>query len=312
MSGPVLARIRVNASAPWIGPLYSFLLSFKPGHGFHETIMRRVMIYGLLAPIRKNFMSKLSQSLVMQLDNRRPQKKVVAEYIEGAARLRSIKSAYEALDEAYSNATGNFGGTNYEAIQKASERLKAAMDMRQAASDKTNEALGPAKRRMTLAAITSGLMKNGALLVLDALTNPANLKVQMPGGRGGDMVMQAGSTQRLDQIHTPSATAQLMRMQTSSEKKALWKHLEFGTGVLKSRKQVAGLVMNKSRTIHGENDGTWWYGQNAQMPNAGLKIRGSSPMDVLWGSDGNPLPEYTATAQKALEDAIEAFKPRLT
>lgn len=313
MSGVILASIKIESSAPWITPLLKFIQGFKPGTAQSNHIMRQLMIYGLLQPMRSMFLGKIKEALLTQLAGAGNTDLPTTEQrrnkiLDIGDKLSSLKLAYEAVDTAVSE-------RNKESLAQARKRVKAAQEALSGLAEESDNAArseqrsNTEKKRISLGALTSGLMRSRALKVLDLLTNPDNVTTTTSAE---GQTWSVGSVGALDQVKTPSATAILLRRQTDSHKAILWRHLEFGTGALASKAKVAGLAMNTSESKHKNRDGTWYFGRSESMPDAGIKIRGSSPMSVLWGENSLVPDDYTVEITKTLERVMGQLEPRIS
>jgi hypothetical protein len=91
----------------------------------------------------------------------------------------------------------------------------------------------------------------------------------------GNIRLGIGSRRALDALKTPSATPLLTGAPTTSPHNILWRHLEFGTGIYRSRR--------RGRTRFQLPGGGWFFGESA---NTGLRLRGSKGVHALWDAEG--------------------------
>lgn len=305
MTKRVLWTVHASAQAPWIDPLMNFLGAMEPGHAVAVRAVRRAVIYGLLRSIRKTYLSRLHKALAMSVvTTSKTQRR--GEQFSASRRLETLRKAYEALDDAVASG-------NQARIQKASRRVNA---VDRAIAQRGLENAAPLTkaglRRMSLAALTSALMRDRSLQIIDALTNPQYVTGAMMSGQ--DMQISAGRLSTLEDIKTPSATDRLLQRPTETQYDILWRHLEFGTGLYASNAKVMGQDTSVGGGSYKNSDGTWWYGppNRGGDRKTGLLVKGSSPMHVLWGPSGLMNEMHTIMAQHELNRAIEDLAPRFT
>jgi hypothetical protein len=283
----------------------NFLNGLEPGNVVSHRALNRVLVYGFMRSIRKAYLGKLHEALALSVvtENRGQRRN---EHANNMKRVETLRKAYEALDEAVLSG-------NQARIQKASRRMKAIDQAIAMRGSRDYEGLtGNKAKVMGLSAATSAMMRDRALQVLDYLTNPQYLGA--PKMAGGDSVYSAGRLDLLETIKTPSATRKLMQKETGSQYDILWRHLEFGTGIYASKAQVMGQQNLAGNDAYKNADGSWWYGppNSGTQRKRGLLVRGSSPMNVMWGPSGLANTQHAVAAQAELNRAMEDMAPRFT
>jgi hypothetical protein len=306
MSVRVISRIKFTAEAPWIQPMINYFASLEPGGIVARRVLQRALIYGVLRSIRRVYMARLHNALTMSIvSTTRTGRR--ADNFSISERMESLRKAHESMDEAVLSG-------NQDRIKAAARRLNTvdrAIAQNGLEPDKRLTKLS--LKAMSLSALTSALMRDRALQVLDFLTNAQYVK--SPVMENGNMSISAGRVDQLDQIKTPSATDALLQRPTDSEYDIMWRQLEFGTGVRASNAKVMGQNIVKGSGTYKNADGSWWYGppRNATgKPQAGLLVQGNSPMHALWGPSGVTHAQHYIAAQIALNAAMEDLAPRFT
>lgn len=296
-----LAKITITYEAPWIDPLHNFFEGLQPGGAVLRKALRRVMIYGLLRSIRKSFMSNLTKamdlSVVARNRNRRREN-----VLRNTRVSRLLRLAYERLDEAV--VSGNAKGAD-----SARQRIASIERIARSGTEKAvfAQGAGTKMRVLSLSALTSAMMRERAMKVLDLLTNPSYVRDEV---RGDTFIVGAGRLVDLENIKTPSATERLTSNDSDTRYNVLWRHLEFGTGVLASKAKLPGHDTSSGGGRYKNADGTWWYGKSDNFADGGIQIRGSSPLHALWGPNGIRLASHQTAAQAELERAIAEYAPR--
>lgn len=219
-----------------------------------DTLVKMAMIRTVVDAVRKRFLAGLPQALKMTTAEGnlsrpgRPSRELE----------RNLRDSLRALSQAQAEGVKSKINAAQARVTRNQSRYERALDPK--ASLRRNK-----KRKSTMARMIEGAMQ--------VLTTATELKTVTR--TKNTLAVGMGSKTELDAIKTPTANR---NRKTTSKMNILWRHLEYGTGVLSTTPEV-----NKgSRFKERGGSGEWWWGPKRGQ---GILIRGSAPLNAFSISD---------------------------
>lgn len=246
---------------------YTVKVSFEPSDNFTtfserlnllvtdkktlERLVKMAMVRTVVAAVRKRFLAGLPQALKMTTAEGslsrpgRPSRELE----------RNMRDSLQALSTAQADGTKSKIEAAQARVSRNQARYERALDPKAALRRNT-------KGRKS----TMSRMIEGAMQVLNTATELSTLEQNKK-----TLAIGMGSMEELNAIKTPTANR---NRKTTSKMNILWRHLEYGTGVL-----AMDTSINKgSRFKVRGGDGEWWWGPKRGQ---GVLVRGSAPLNAF-------------------------------
>ena len=298
-------EVRFAAEDDWIDLLYRFAEALQPGGAAVVQILRHVLVRGLLHRIRQRFLKRLPEALQMSVSGTSPttMKDRFVQKIDTGKAVTKLQLAYKTLDTAVLSGSTKRIEAAQRRLNKTKDELLNRIEGRAKASQRALERKQvqqaglylQSRGMVALGAIAGGIFRRTAMHVLAELTSASTVSKPMVTAEG--TTIGAGNVRVLDSaaLETPSATQFLRNMRSRSTKRALWRQLEYGTGVSSKL----------------ERSGKWLYGYRDGDTARGFYAYGTAPMNFLFpqNSVGGYYPEDREAAQAALNDIMMRIAP---
>lgn len=249
--------------------------------------IRQAVVRSLVANMRLRFIRHMTNALEMEsleVNGRAPnstaQKRMQDKNLQDA-----LNRLMHRLNEAQIDGDLSAADGIRERMLKVYEKLHASLEL-----SPKGQPLGS----HALSKLVGNEFRRRMFMVLQLLTDRHFVGVVT---RDGKITVNVGNIPLLDRIQTPSATERLTGRPTSSRFKILWRHLEFGTGLLRSTQKDRRNSVTKGL-------GSWWYGRILENS---LQLRGTLPMNFITNNNGEFYEEDLAMLRQEITKSITAL-----
>lgn len=295
---------RIQMKAPWIPKFVKYLDGLGPGGPIIAQVLRRVLLLGILRKIRERYLENMQRALVVSIAKREDASiERLQEAVATALDMGRLKAAAAALDKAVlagkpkqiARAQEHFHRTEQDIQEKANDVLtRSSLNKKR---NRVHAAMEDLMGTSRIGVITGALMRRRMGTLLEYMTGAMYLsEVQRVGASS---VIGGGRRSLIDLIETPSATYMLDGTRSPSNKKTLWRHLEYGTG--RWKKPGAG---DEGPGKYSRADGSWVYGASGPDGEGGFVVGGTKPMSFLWTDANLVHPDYYLAGLEELKQAM--------
>jgi hypothetical protein len=247
-------------------------------------VLQQAVIRSLVVNVRRRYMATMENALEMKVleYNGRATRNSPERRMRDIDLKNRLQRTLEKLNEAQMD-------MDHEAADRLRKRVDQLGDLLHKRMQQGADGSTIASDR--LSTMAGNRFRTSLLALLSALTDSSFVEGRVVD-RG--VAVGVGPLALLDRIQTPSATAALSGAGTYSRYRTFWRHVEFGTGIMRSA------AKDKRNPGVGPKD-TWWYGRvRAQS----LHLAGTAPMNFLTTAGGDMYQEDIRDLASALTQAL--------
>jgi hypothetical protein len=237
--------------------------------------LRIAVIRSVVANIRVRFLMAMERALEMHViqEGNKDRTNSPKKRMEDIRLKKQISNNLARLNEAQM-------ASNYRDADKIRDRLTKQFNMLYDRLSRTPD--GETTESHWLSKLAGNQFRKRMFDVLQVLTHAEFAGFERTGN---SVVVGIGNAASLEQIKTPSATKALSNRESSSRHKTFWRHLEFGTGVLRN-------AAKDRRNTTTSPAAEWSYGPRGGPKS--LLLKGTLPMNFLYSNTGDMYPQdYT-------------------